>query len=351
MDKRSRGSVVRILSNRLRRTPVAIALAGMAGGLWVAATTVPAGANPVCSSTTVWNTSELDSSLGGSCSTIYVEQGTFAGPFTIDRNVSIVGESETTTVLKGGDAVVTVTGGTVSISNLTITGGTDSATLNGGGVDNESTLTLDNVLVTANTSTAAGIVGNCVAAAGIFSEGAMAIENSAITRNDASGKACVGGVYNDGTTMVIENTIISDNFASGPEGDAGGLLNNSVTDLLKSTVTDNSSPTTGGIDNFGTLLYLSGTSVTGNTGGSEGGGIWNDQGLTVLGGLIAGNTAFAGGGIYNEAGTVTMKGPGGVDDNFATSGGGIYSDGGTVSLSQTTVQHNKVDQCEGTPSC
>jgi pectin methylesterase-like acyl-CoA thioesterase len=73
-----------------------------------------------------------------SCTTITVAAGTYKELITINRNVTIRGAGQDLTILDGnidgtdgGDGtVVTITGGTVSLEGVTITGG--SATEGGG---------------------------------------------------------------------------------------------------------------------------------------------------------------------------------------------------------------------------
>ena len=89
------------------------------------------------------------------------------------------------------------------------------------------------------------------------------------------------------------------------------------------------------------------------TGGlkNAGGGIYNDSGtVTLKDTVVRGNTASNdGGGIYNYAGTVTLKGSSSVSGNTADQrGGGIFSYAGTVALkNSSSVSGNTASQQGG----
>ncbi|MGO9343309.1 MAG: beta strand repeat-containing protein [Acidimicrobiales bacterium] len=97
-------------------------------------------------------------SLSGSPVTIDVAAGTYHESDTIDSTnptLAIVGAGATTTILddQGSGSDVTITQGTVSLSGLSITGGSAE---DGGGVMNEDTVALDNDIVSNDSATASG---------------------------------------------------------------------------------------------------------------------------------------------------------------------------------------------------
>jgi len=272
--------------------------------------------------------------------TIDMLQGTYSGPITIEQNLSIVGAAENSTIISGGDAVVTVVSGTVTISNLTITRGLDALNADGaGGLDNLATLTLNHVMVSSNSSTVSSATHS---AGGIYNAGTMTIENSVISSNTATGGGCNAGIVNYGTQMTIESSVIQRNVCSGPEG-VGGIGNHGPLAIYQSTISQNSATNGGGGGIFNSsTLYLSGVAVTSNTGkNGAGGGINNIGTATILGGLVSGNAASSlGGGIYDQ-GILTMSGSGGVDSNTAQFGGGLFIQcTAKASLTGTTVQGN-----------
>jgi len=75
--------------------------------------------------------------------------------------------------------------------------------------------------------------------------------------------------------------------------------------------------------------------------GSSGGGIFSAGALTVTNSTISENSAFYGGGIFNEAGSLTM-----IDSTLSYNdaymeGSGLYNQGGTVTASNSTLSHNQ----------
>jgi predicted outer membrane repeat protein len=117
--------------------------------------------------------------------------------------------------------------------------------------------------------------------------------------------------------------------------------------------------------NAAVTATISGLTISdGYTDGGAGGGIYNNRGtLTVTSSTISGNTAFWAGGIYNALGTLTVThstlsgneaGFGGgilsdgtltvtnstLSGNSATSGGGIYNNRGTLTVTNSTLSGN-----------
>jgi hypothetical protein len=172
-------------------------------------------------------------------------------------------------------------GANVTISGLTIEGGTGAFDgYGGGGILNLGTLTLSGSTVTGNNTDNTGWQGG-----GIYNAGTMTLSCSTVTDNTASfyTSGYGGGIYNAGT-MTLRGSTVTDNTASwayalGYSGYSYG----------------------GGIYNNGTMT-LSGSTVTGNSAGlagayfSKGGGIFNGQqgSLTILSSVVLNNTASDG---------------------------------------------------------
>ncbi len=99
----------------------------------------------------------------------------------------------------------------------------------------------------------------------------------------------------------------------------------------------------GGIANAGTL-FLSSSTLSGNTSTNDGGGISNTGTLTVNGCTISGNSAsHAGGGIANE-GTATLINSTLSGNSSQDAGGGFFSDGSTTAaFTNVTVTGNRSD--------
>ena len=236
---------------------------------------------------------------------------------------------------------------TVTINDATITGGNAINGDEGGGIRNLGDLTLNGVHVDGNTT-------------------------------DDDG----GGIFNeDGATMAINNSIVSGNSATSPNGDGGGISNDGAMAITDSTISENSAEGdedvwAGGIWNEG-VMTITRSSVISNTIEATnyevyGGGIANEANLIIRDSTIAGNEATAqddtayGGGIYSEADDeeVNVNGYGTqltlinstVSGNSAAAshnayGGGLYAtdfgpccsnDPVPVTLINTTVAGNSV---------
>ena len=169
---------------------------------------------------------------------------------------------------------------------------------------------------------------DCVGPTTVATEAQIVIDNDVIL--DGEGELTVDG-QGDHRVFRVENGVetelrgvtVTGGFAEGdfPDNSGGGIY----------------------ISNTGTLTLTNGT-VSGNTVGRDGGGIYNSGTLTLTNGTVSGNTAIDEGyGIYNE-GTVTLTNTL-MDDpcavNSPTSlGGNLESPGNTCGLNRTTDQVN-----------
>ncbi len=292
------------------------------------------------------------------------------GELLVDKSITISGPGLTNLTMNGNgmSRVLHVgPGTTVSISGLTITGGSmvfpnDG---NGGGVLNDhATLRLTNCAVDFNAADNGG--------GGIYNDGSsgnatLTIINSSINGNFSPAGA---GIDNDGdqgtATLTIVNSVVNDNVSTNgsPPADfgvAGGIANSSgIVTITNSTVSGNSASNEGGgILSFGTLTIMNST-VSGNRAGGfgqnnfpgRGGGISADGTLTISNSTISGNSAWGndfkgpgyGGGIAGagiEINNSTISG------NSATIGGGI-STGGGVQIGNTILNNNSGANIDGT---
>jgi hypothetical protein len=272
---------------------------------------------------------------------------TIAGNNSSFRIIAISGPEGGSLTLNG----VTVTGGSVSgqgpagfgggifnfagtlqLNRSVVTG--NSASGAGGGIASGTmgpgpgaTLTLNNSEVSWNTVPPSGM-----GAGGILNiAGTLDINNSTIDHNSGSGGGGIasgnGNGGGPGSFIRINNTVISDNHATGGEETGGaGISNGGTLEMNNTRLTGNDagSGTGGGLLNHATAM-LNNVSVTGN-GAAVGAGLANInlQGipgvtspvpaLTIKNGDVTGNTAsVAGGGIANISafgaplGTVTLR--------------------------------------------
>ena len=131
----------------------------------------------------------------------------------------------------------------------------------------------------------------------------------------------------------------------------GGSSSNFIAFTIDSGVTANISGLTiangrhtsgsgGGIYNQAGTLTVTNSAFSGNFSSGNGGGIYNEAGtLTVINSTFSGNSAsYYGGGMANGAGTLTVTNST-FSGNSATSGGGIFN-GYTLTLANSIVSGN-----------
>ncbi|MBR5912568.1 MAG: hypothetical protein IKZ55_11345, partial [Bacteroidales bacterium] len=167
----------------------------------------------------------------------------------------------------------------------------------------------------------------------------LTLSNTTISYNEAVYKG--GGIYNGGFTELSDEI---------------GTIICSGTDIL--TLTDNSAGSGGGIYNDHILtLTSSGITIINNIATQDGGAIYNN-GTATLTGLTVGtsgnaNGAQNGGGVFNNAGTLTVSGGSYSYNTASTNGGGFYLDGGfyrdegTVTFSNSPSVNNNSAQNGG----
>ncbi len=202
------------------------------------------------------------------------------GELLIDKALSIDGEMNNIVIDAGGNSRVfnidngsnNTIGVLVSLSNLTITGGSASGNANGGGIFNSENLT---------------------------------ISNSTISQNTANSG---GGIYNRATARLIGSTV-NGNMA---RFDGGGITSESVSsqaflEIVNSTISGNSSNGVGGGIALGGSVVITNATITGNTAdfdnngtANPGGGIANilsfvNQSQVVNNSIVAGNFAGSSG--------------------------------------------------------
>jgi hypothetical protein len=281
--------------------------------------------------------SDCSATAPSGTTTIDLEPGTYSlGTtirFTASANLVGAGASKTTLSGAGSNEVLFVKAlATVSVSGVTISGGvsgvsTDGCTgtegelgyscpaedgNNGGGIDNEGTLTLSNSV----------LIGNAA----------------------SSGTA----PFSDGVRMdcIIASCSPMPGQAAGDGGNGGGIYNGDTGTLTidHSTVIDNSAGDGGnGTDGFsGTRSDVSAGQAGGEGGwGGSGAGIYSDGTLTVTDSTISGNSAGTGGtgGAGSAATDASDNGGNGGQGGFGGDGGGIAS-AGTLTMTGTTLSGN-----------
>lgn len=206
---------------------------------------------------------------------------------------------------------------TVTMQNITITGGNADG-LDGGGIANSGTLTVSNSILSSNAANNGG---------GIFNDGTLTVSNSTLSSNSAN--LYSGGIYNNGT-LTISNSTLSGN-SSNVIG--GGVYNNvgGTALIVNSTLNDNSTGVAGGgIHNNDTFTVMNST-FSSNSAGSGGGAIYNNGTFNITNSTLTGNTAVNdGGGIFNNGGSSKTLS---IDNTVvanSSSGGDCFNNGGTI---------------------
>jgi fibronectin-binding autotransporter adhesin len=284
----------------------------------------------------------------------------------------------------------------VSMSNLTVRRGKATGVTHrvGGGIWNEGTLTLDNVIVTQNEGKNAGGVddeGRLTVNGGMISgnaairdpmstddavAGGLAVTSAAVANLNGTvitnNSADLGGGVGVLGTATLSNIVLKNNTANllgagivvASQGSQSALAN---LVLHNSTVSDNVSAASGGGIAVGMArLSLSGTTVNGNraNAGSGGGISVGSSSATVTNSTLTGNVAAQGGGGISQGIFVPPAGtrpgaaaspvarPAAVPDdvtlswvtlagNSAQTGGGILNAAGlTFTVSNSIVAQN-----------
>jgi len=184
------------------------------------------------------------------------------GSLTIPTHITITGATSgsgatlTTWVAVSGassNSVFILSGGTASISNLTIENGSSSG--NGGGISNSGTLTVISCTFTGNTASHGG---------GIVNSGSLTLSSSAFYGNSAT----YGGAISilSGSVTVSGSTFY-DNLGSSGAGAIDDTQSGSFTVTGSTFYGNNSIDSTGGIAVANSSFLMNNTIATGNAGG------------------------------------------------------------------------------------
>lgn len=213
--------------------------------------------------------------------------GPGAGLLTLDGN-------STSRIISTSPNVV------AEITGIRFTNGTGVGAINtgrGGAIYNAGgNLVLRGVIITGNSAPNGGGLNN--ASSGTPAVPAiLTIENSIVSNNTATGSG--GGMQNFSTsTVTITNSIFSGNISNGTTGGGGGQFNGGVR-VTNSTFAGNSAPAGGGggMQSNGTLgTIITNVTFSGNSSGTNGGGIHRgttNANFFMRNSIVAGNTGTA----------------------------------------------------------
>ncbi|RJR16407.1 MAG: hypothetical protein C4581_09960, partial [Nitrospiraceae bacterium] len=165
------------------------------------------------------------------------------------------------------------------------------------------------------------------------------IANTTITGNSTGGGYPGGGIYSSGSPLEISNSNISSNTARA--GSAIRLESVPIVTVISNTTINNNiadgTQTGGAIYSNSSPITFTGGTISGNTNGREGGGLYLTGNYsafpagtktTITGTTINGNSsgAYVGGGIYTSC-PITINGNAAITNNTGSAGGGIYITG------------------------
>jgi len=284
------------------------------------------------------------------------------GSSTIDDNEVFTSPGNGGGIHIGGDGNLSLFGGTVS---------GNKAGAEGGGIwNNLGTTVIFGATIAGNE--AAGDAAN-QGGGGLYNNeggGKIVVKGGSVIRNNsatgASGSG--GGILNDdGGSLELLNVRVSNNTANRAGGgieDASGPGTTVI--IAKGTINDNtvfSSPGNGGgihVGGAGNISFRSGT-VTANTAGAEGGGIWIGsgrldvgQGVSFNDNIALGNDADQGGGALYAAGAGTIRLRNNVlflrNRATGTSGSGgaiLINEGATLTMDRARFDDNSANRAGG----
>ena len=286
------------------------------------------------------------------------------------NNISIVGAGSGSVIVDGthSDRVFIIDSGiTASISGMTITHGrvndpgTPGFNAAGGGIENLGTLSLNNVILTAN-----NIIGNNNQGkghgGGIYSQGDLTMTNSQVTSNTA--EAGGGGIYAESGTIQLTKVLVQGNgISAGNIAGGGGIQawtpgSNLTTITLDRVTVDNNTATSmgAGIHAYANITITN--STISNNHGTNGAGLRIIQNsiLSMTNDTVAGNVASyapLGGGGMEVSSTATLTNVTISGNSAPARGGGIANDGiGKVNIQDSLIAGNTAssgnDDCYGT---
>ena len=278
-----------------------------------------------------------------SAGTLVVTTNSDSGPGslrqTVQDSASIPGESTILFVPALSGQTITLTSGTIEVSNSVAVDASalaDRVLINGNGtsrvfyVTNGSSAVLNSLTITNGLAPSGGLADDG-RGGGIFCRGRVDLLNCSIVNcvaSDYAGAiacdhgeihltACSlsgnsanyggGAIFNYFGTMTVTNSTLSGNSANGY---GGGIYNISDTMTLNnSTLSGNSAEYGGGIYNISGTLSLNNSTLSGNAANAGGGGAIDNGGgsLIMTACLLAGNTAatVVGPDLWQEDGTLT----------------------------------------------
>jgi CSLREA domain-containing protein/MYXO-CTERM domain-containing protein len=254
--------------------------------------------------------------VGAGADTVVVPAGTYVlsragtgedanvtGDLDLLGGLTLVGAGRELTTLDaaGVDRVLDIRSGTVTVQDLTVTGGLTavlggggplSEAEHGGGIRSGATLLLTDVDVLNNVASSADQGGQ---GGGVFVD----FGNSAtLTRCTVAGNTA--GAFGAGVSTEAGNaslTIIDSTISDNHGGDHGGVSSRGPTLIFNSTIHGNSGSSAGGIAHQGGDVSIDSCTITANVGTQFVGGVLRAGGagsVTIHNSIVFGNTSTSG---------------------------------------------------------
>jgi CSLREA domain-containing protein len=215
------------------------------------------------------------------------ENTALTGDLDITSSVNIIGISTADTVIDGiqGDRIFDVIGAiTVRINKLTIQNGwvPGEGPYGGGAIFNNPSGVLDLYLVSFRDNISEKTGG------AIDNAGEATLTYITLDGNASIPQGVGGAIFNLGS-MVVQNSLFSNNTANNPGEDqidyGGGLYNTNIVTLINVTFSGNSAEWGGGLFNDGNEAHLLNVTFTNNTNG-----IYNQATLHIKNSIVANST-------------------------------------------------------------
>ena len=228
---------------------------------------------------------------------------------TVTRDVTIQGPGAGNLVIDGQDAVrvIDLTGGTLSLSGVTIANALSAAVGGGILVRDGATLNVSRCVFVGNAAPDGGAIA-------VLDGGDLSVSESFFDTNTTSG-AGGGALLLSGTAVVRGNTFIRNTAAVN-----GGAINvqpSGVLTLLNNTLFDNTSGSQGGaMSNLGTATVINNTFAA-NHAPAAAGLVTNNENVTLYNNVFSGNITGA------------------LTGSFPTSSHNVFFDNGGAPADQT----------------
>ena len=262
--------------------------------------------------------------------TITLHAGTYRLTLRGDDADALVGDLDVTTAVTiegdpGGATIIdakkakdrafeVLADGDLTLRHVTVKGG--SALVDGGGVLNVGTLTVENSTFTGDR---AGESGGAISS----EAGSCALTDVVVTKNKAVAHDGGGVNFTVSGTATLTRVTLSSNTA----GDTGGGMNS----------------------DDGVTVAMTDSTVSGNKARREGGGFDPSAGsLTLTNTTVSGNHSAKGGGIQLETGGSLTLNNVTITKNGAREGAGLWTEAGTTAvLTNTLIAKNAPFDCFG----